>query len=68
MWNKNIFEVPYNIQILVRHKNWHCPAVIQRNKRGSYDEWCYVEDALYNEYGNLSATQLIGLEWTYIPE
>lgn len=62
-WSRNLEAAPRDEQILVRHEEWQCPAVVAWND--VYNEWCFAEEALQEMDGSLIS--LDGFEWALLP-
>jgi len=68
MWSADLTSAPKTQQILMRHPDWECPAVV---KWGAYDDWSgwvYADTLLADVAGSVDDEFLSGAEWAPIPE
>jgi len=66
-WSSDFSNAPKDVQLLVRHPDWECPAIVKWSEEfDASGEWLFVESALAEIDGGVAELDLI--EWAAIPE
>lgn len=64
-WSADVENAPKDRpQLLFRHPDWICPAVVQWSEDA--DSWIFCEDTIQEIEGGVVDTD--GIEWALMPE
>lgn len=67
-WTKDLSLAPKDKQLLVRHPDWECPAIIEWKEYEDEQFWGFSDEMIEDVSGSLDLKFVPECEWMVIPE
>ena len=67
-WSSDLSAAPRDRQILMRHPDWECPAVMNWHSHELWQGWIFSEPILSDITGSIDDDELVRCKWAPLPE